>query len=205
MVRRVSGLDLNDVDQFVVSGTAGEYVFEKGEAGAEMYIIHEGEVEILRSVGGETRVLTTLEPGDFFGEMSLLEKTPREVSARAVTDCKLLKIDYSTFDQMVQEDPEIAVRMLRKLARRLREQQEADLRAQQVAHQVLAKEESTEEAEAAGDEAGPGAPKASLLHPASGREFLLTSTDETTDTVVLIHPPASAPTSISARSIRSAR
>ena len=46
--------------------------------------------------------------------MSLLEEQPRQVSARALTGYKLLRIDHSTFDQMVEEKPEIAVRMLRK-------------------------------------------------------------------------------------------
>jgi CRP-like cAMP-binding protein len=52
---------------------AGDYVFREGELGTEMYIVQEGQVEILKRIGGEERQLAVLEKGDFFGEMSLLE------------------------------------------------------------------------------------------------------------------------------------
>jgi len=103
---------------------AGEYVFREGDLGTEMYIINEGKVEILNRLGDEDRVLAVLEKGDFFGEMSVLEDLPRAASARALTDARLLQINGSTFDQMLQSNPEIAVRMMRKLSRRLRETDE---------------------------------------------------------------------------------
>src|SRR6195952_5331446 len=103
---------------------AGEYVFREGDLGTEMYIINEGKVEILNQVGDEEQVLALLEKGDFFGEMSVLEDLPRAASARAVTDVRLLQINGSTFDQLLQGNPEIAVRMMRKLSRRLRETDE---------------------------------------------------------------------------------
>ena len=61
------------------------------------------------------------------------DSIPLIASAKALTDYKLLRINHSTFDHMVQENPEIAVRMLRKLSRRLRDRQEADLRADKIA------------------------------------------------------------------------
>jgi hypothetical protein len=100
---------------------AGEFVFRESDPGSEMFIIQEGEVEIVKLVHGEERQLALLEEGDFFGEMALLEEMPRLASARAVTDCVLLRIDASTFDQMARHHPEIPVRMLRKLSGRLRE------------------------------------------------------------------------------------
>ncbi|MGE5235545.1 MAG: cyclic nucleotide-binding domain-containing protein [Acidobacteriota bacterium] len=100
---------------------AGEYVFREGDPGNEMFIIQEGQVEIVKELRGEERQLAVLEEGDFFGEMAVLEEMPRLASARALTDCVLLRIDASTFDQMVRHNPEIPVRMLRKLSGRLRE------------------------------------------------------------------------------------
>src|SRR5258708_13270947 len=79
---------------------------------------------MLNRRGGADRVLAVLEKGDFFGEMSVLEDMPRAASARALTDARLLQINGSTFDQMLQGNPEIAVRMMRKLSRRLRETDE---------------------------------------------------------------------------------
>ena len=93
-----------------------------------MYIINEGKVEILNQVGDEEQVLAILEKGDFFGEMSVLEDLPRAASARAATDVRLLQINGSTFDQLLRGNPEIAVRMMRKLSRRCATRTSAELR-----------------------------------------------------------------------------
>lgn len=107
--------------RYEVEFAAGEPVFREGELGTEMFIIHGGQVEILRRVGDEDRQVAILERGDFFGEMALLEDLPRTATARALTSARLLRIDGATFDQMLQDNPEIGVRMMRKLSRRLRE------------------------------------------------------------------------------------
>ncbi len=99
----------------------GEIIFSEGDIGTEMYIVQSGTVELLKAIGGETRVLSTLEKGDFFGEMSVLEDVPRTASARAKTDVELVRINGATFDAMLKSNTEIAVRMMRKLSRRLRE------------------------------------------------------------------------------------
>src|SRR5574342_506446 len=72
-------------------------------------------------IGKETHILATLEKGDFFGEMSVLEDLPRTASARAKTDVELVRINGATFDSMLKSNTEIAIRMMRKLSRRLRE------------------------------------------------------------------------------------
>jgi len=105
----------------VVEHAAGDEVFREGDLGTEMYIVHAGQVEILKNVDGVENQLAVLEKGDFFGEMSLLEELPRAATARALTDVKLLAINGSTFDQMLRGNPEIGVRMMRKLSRRLRQ------------------------------------------------------------------------------------
>src|SRR3990172_5823030 len=74
----------------------GDFVFREGELGTEMFIVHEGRIEILKSFQGEERSLAVLEKGDFFGEMAILEDLPRNASARALTDAKLLQINGST-------------------------------------------------------------------------------------------------------------
>ncbi len=102
----------------------GEYVFREGDLGMEMFIIHEGKVEILNKMNDEEVAIAVLEKGDFFGEMSILEDMPRAASARALTAAKVLQINGSTFDQMLKDNPEVAVRMMRKLSRRLRETDE---------------------------------------------------------------------------------
>jgi hypothetical protein len=117
-VFKTTGIKRTD---YTVEAAPGEYIFREGELGTEMYIVHEGQVEILNRVGEEEKLLAVLEKGDFFGEMALLEDQPRAASARALTAARLLQINGSTFDQMLRDNPEIAVRMMRKLSRRLRE------------------------------------------------------------------------------------
>src|SRR5260370_6772224 len=107
-----------------VDFSAGELIFREGGLGTERDIISEVKVETLNRRGEDDRVLAVLEKGDFFGEMSVLEDLPRAATARALTDSRLLQINGSTFDQMLQGNPEIAVRMMRKLSRRLRETDE---------------------------------------------------------------------------------
>ncbi len=115
-----SGNGVPDGTEFTVRFPSGETIFEEGDSGAEMYIIQSGEVEIFTTTGTGPKRLAVLEEGDFFGEMAILEDIPRTASARAHTDCVLVRIDRSTFDQLVRHDPEIAIRMLRKLSSRLR-------------------------------------------------------------------------------------
>jgi CRP-like cAMP-binding protein len=98
---------------------AGQYIFREGDPGNEMFIIETGAVEILRQVRGTTP-LALLEPGDFFGEMAVLEDQPRFASARAKSASRLLRVDRSAFATLIQDNFEIAVRIMRKLALRLR-------------------------------------------------------------------------------------
>ncbi|MDQ6894788.1 MAG: cyclic nucleotide-binding domain-containing protein [Acidobacteriota bacterium] len=108
-------------DRFVVSHPMGDIIFSEGDIGTEMFIIQSGVVELFKSIAGETRVLATLEKGDFFGEMSVLEDVPRNASARAKTDVEVVRINGATFDTMLKSNTEIAIRMMRKLSRRLRD------------------------------------------------------------------------------------
>ena len=109
---------------YLVEFADGDYIFREGDLGTEMYIIAEGKVEILNKMSGKETVIAVLEKGDFFGEMSILEDMPRAASARALTATKLVQINGSTFDQMLRDNPEVAVRVMRKLSRRLRETDE---------------------------------------------------------------------------------
>jgi CRP-like cAMP-binding protein len=100
---------------------AGTIVFSEGDLGLTMYVIESGEVEISKRIGEESRVLATLEKGDFFGEMCMLEdEFPRSATAIATSDVDAVIIDQSAFTYILRHNPEIAVRMMRKLAVRLR-------------------------------------------------------------------------------------
>jgi CRP-like cAMP-binding protein len=96
-------------------------IFAEGEPGDEMFVIQSGTVEIVKRIKEGEKHLATLEKGDFFGEMSILEDVARTADARAKSDVELVKINRATFDEMLRNNGEIAVRMLRKLSHRLRE------------------------------------------------------------------------------------
>ena len=98
---------------------AGDAIFTAGEEGQTLFVIQTGVVDLLGQDGEE--VLATLEKGDFFGEMSLLEGTPRTYSAVAREDAEAIEIGPALFDRMIRSNIELAVRMLRKLSFRLAE------------------------------------------------------------------------------------
>ncbi len=106
---------------FVLKVKKGELVYREGDPGAEMFIVQSGSVQMFRSLGGEEKDLAVMEKGDFFGEMSVLEGTPRTASARALEDTEIIEINSTVFDRMIRGNIEIAVRMLRKLSSRLQE------------------------------------------------------------------------------------
>jgi hypothetical protein len=101
----------------------GSFVFREGDAGSDMYIIESGTLEVLRSARGNVPV-ATLGPGDFFGEMAILEDQPRFASVRAVSAARVLRVDRAAFAGMLRENFEIAVRIMRKLVARLRRTEE---------------------------------------------------------------------------------
>ena len=111
----------NPLQNFTVRFKQGDPVFVEGEKGRTMYIVQSGLVHLYQQVHGDRQVLGTLEKGDFFGEMSILEGLPRTVSALAAEDSELIEINHAVFDKMIRANIEIAVRMLRKLSIRLRE------------------------------------------------------------------------------------
>jgi CRP/FNR family cyclic AMP-dependent transcriptional regulator len=99
----------------------GTVLFKEGESGREMFVIQSGTVKISKVVRGEEQVLASLGPGEFFGEMAILNNKPRSATATVIEDCKMLVIDPKTYELMLKNNIEIAVRMIKKLAQRLQE------------------------------------------------------------------------------------
>jgi|HubBroStandDraft_6_1064221.scaffolds.fasta_scaffold175351_1 CRP/FNR family cyclic AMP-dependent transcriptional regulator len=99
--------------------SAGNVLFREGEHGNDMYVIQSGLVQILKRVGGEDRPLAMLGRGEFLGEMAILNGKPRTATAVVLEDAKCLVIDAATLEQMIANSAEIALRLVKKLARRL--------------------------------------------------------------------------------------
>lgn len=98
----------------------GALIFAEGDSGEHMFILQEGEVRISKSVRAQEKLLATLRPGDFFGEMAILNNQPRSATARAATTCRCLVFDAQTFETMLRNHLPVAVRMIKKLSERLR-------------------------------------------------------------------------------------
>jgi CRP/FNR family cyclic AMP-dependent transcriptional regulator len=99
--------------------SAGEVLFREGERGDEMYVIQSGLVRIAKRVGSGYRSLATLGRGEFIGEMAILNGRPRSATALVLEDARCLVIGAATLEQMLSANTEIALRLVKKLARRL--------------------------------------------------------------------------------------
>ncbi len=102
--------------QTVRDVAAGATIFEEGSSGEEMFGVVEGEVE-LRLHDGHT---FKIGPDDTFGEMAVIDSSPRSATAVAVVDTKLAVIDKRTFLFLVHETPLFALQVMKTLTERLR-------------------------------------------------------------------------------------
>jgi CRP-like cAMP-binding protein len=97
-------------------------IFQKGDEALEMFVVQSGEVDIV--ING--KVVETIGPDGFFGEMSLIDDSVRSADAVAKTECKLLPVNRHHFLFMVDETPLFAIHVMKGMAERLRK---ADQRA----------------------------------------------------------------------------
>ncbi|HEY9166232.1 MAG TPA: cyclic nucleotide-binding domain-containing protein [Candidatus Kryptonia bacterium] len=96
--------------------TAGELVFSKGDPGLGMYVIEEGEVEIvIAGPNGSPKVLALLETGDFFGELSLLDESPRSATASVKHDSKIIGFFRPDLIDLLDRSPKAGTKILFKL------------------------------------------------------------------------------------------
>ncbi len=97
----------------------GVTVFDEGDTGDQLYVIQSGEIELTREGASGHRVVASLGPGDFFGELSVVLGERRTSRAVAVSRTRVLELDRDTLEGMCLAQPEIAIRMIRILVSRL--------------------------------------------------------------------------------------
>jgi len=98
----------------------GTVLFREGDLGRDMFIVLQGKVQVRKSVGSTEEVLAELSAGEFFGEMALLIGQDRSATVEVIEDSKLLVVSPDTFASLLKSDIEIALKMLKKMAARLR-------------------------------------------------------------------------------------
>jgi small-conductance mechanosensitive channel/CRP-like cAMP-binding protein len=90
---------------------AGEHVVHQGQPGDDCYVVESGSVAVDVSEAGSSRQVAVLDPGDLFGEMSLLTGEPRSASVRALDDARLLRLGAESLREVLAKAPELALRL----------------------------------------------------------------------------------------------
>ncbi|MBI4657283.1 MAG: cyclic nucleotide-binding domain-containing protein [Verrucomicrobia bacterium] len=112
---------LNDAVQ-IQSFHGGKIIFTEGDLGDGMYLVRLGAVQISAFVNkDERRPLSRVEPGDFFGEMAVVDNEPRSATATAESDSEVYFIPREVMLRMLERSPRLAVNLTREFSLRLRE------------------------------------------------------------------------------------
>ena len=105
-------LEMEEAPQFKV-------VLKQGDPGDSMYLILEGELRVRLMIGGKETTLTTLQTGEFFGDISLFDRGPRAADVVANTNSKLLKLSVNSFERLMKDLPELCAPFLYAIAKTL--------------------------------------------------------------------------------------
>lgn len=105
--------------------TKGEYFFREHEMGDCLFVLETGRVEVLKLWGGAEHALQSLNPGDCFGEMAVIDHCERSASVRAIEDCTAIRISSADLYRLYAHDLKqftlIQMNMGREVSRRLRD------------------------------------------------------------------------------------
>lgn len=108
--------DISNKTEEYLSFTHGQTIFPEGARGNDMYIVVEGQVDIVT----DSQIIETVEPGGIFGEMALIDNRPRSAAAIARTDCLLTPVSREHFLTLIKSTPLFAIQVMRVMADRLR-------------------------------------------------------------------------------------
>ncbi len=109
---------------------ASEVVFEEGSSGRELFVVLEGQIDIVKNSGADRTVIVTLGKGEFFGEMAVIDGSSRSASAvAAVSGTRVMKINHARFVYLVSQQPAFALMIMDALSKRLRASNAVNFRA----------------------------------------------------------------------------
>jgi len=121
-----SGLSPEDLEK--IAEVADEFLYSnqdllcsEGEPGNTLFIIATGKVDVIKRQGSQENVLATHGPGEYVGEMAILESAPRSATLKANGDARVLVIDGNAFTAILLDRPEVAVSVLKIMSSRLRD------------------------------------------------------------------------------------
>src|SRR5262249_16798730 len=117
----------------------GDVIFEQGDEGSSLFVVEEGAVEISYGEGRARVVLAPLFTGQYFGELSLFDGSPRSATATASKRSRLIRLDRDDLVDFVNKNPDAALRIIAEMSERLRQTNE--LMSRQVSRNLLEEEE----------------------------------------------------------------
>jgi CRP-like cAMP-binding protein len=112
-------LDLAAFGRFSRTFNQGEIIFSEYELGDTFYLIQSGRVQLVKLVGEIERTLDILHPSEMFGEMAILEDSPRSATAIALDEVKVLEFNSQNFEILLLGNPQIALKLLKMFCKRI--------------------------------------------------------------------------------------
>lgn len=98
----------------------GQVIIRQGDIGDSMFVIQEGQAQVLIEKDGEQTPLRVVKERELLGEMAVFEKEVRSATVRALGDVRVITIDKKNFLRRISEDPSIAFRIVQTMCRRVR-------------------------------------------------------------------------------------
>ena len=112
-------MDMAAFGRFARTFQAGEMIFSEFEPGDTFYLIQSGRVQLVKLIGDIEKTLDILQPSEMFGEMAILENSPRSATAIAVDAVKVLEFNSKNFEILMLGNPQIALKLLRMFCKRI--------------------------------------------------------------------------------------
>jgi len=112
-------MDMAAFGRFARTFQAGEMIFSEFEPGDAFYLIQSGRVELVKIIGDIEKTLDILQPSEMFGEMALLENSPRSATAIALDTVKVLEFNRQNFEILMLGNPKIALNLLKVFTKRI--------------------------------------------------------------------------------------
>jgi CRP-like cAMP-binding protein len=115
-------MNLAAFSRFARTFQAGEMIFSEFEPGDTFYLIQSGRVELVKIIGDVEKTLDILQPSEMFGEMAILENSPRSATAIALDVVKVLEFNHQNFEILMLGNPQIALKLLKMFSKRIYDQ-----------------------------------------------------------------------------------
>jgi len=112
-------MDLAAFGRFSRTFHAGDIIFSEFEVGDNFYLIQSGRVQLVKLTGDIERTLDILLPSEMFGEMAILENSPRSATAIALDEVKVLEFNSQNFEILLLGNPQIALKLLKMFCKRI--------------------------------------------------------------------------------------